>query len=213
MKLSSRKMVSYQSRWWVNLKTFDFRSYILLYKELNFFDNFCIDCLLLPSNSGLPWWCSDKESACQCRRCGFDPWVGKIPWRRKGQPMPVFLPGKPQGQRNLEGYSPWGHKELDTIYRLSTHVCFPTQLSVMLPWQLDISYTGNIYAISSVQSLSYVSCDPVNRSTPGLPVHHKPLESTQTHAHRVGDAIQPSHPLLSLSPPAPNPSQHQGLFQ
>ena len=53
----------------------------------------------------------------------------------------------------------------------------------------------------------------MNPSTPGLPVHHQLPESTQTHAHRVGDAIQPSHPLLSPSPPAPNPSQHQGLFQ
>ena len=51
----------------------------------------------------------------------------------------------------------------------------------------------------------------MNRSTPGLPVHHQLLESTQTHVHRVGDAIQPSHPLLSPSPPALNPSQHQGL--
>ena len=53
----------------------------------------------------------------------------------------------------------------------------------------------------------------MNCSTPGLPVHHQLLESTQTHVHRVGDAIQPSHPLSSPSPPAPNPSQHQGLFQ
>ena len=55
-------------------------------------------------------------------------------------------------------------------------------------------------------------CDPVNRSTLGLPVHHQLPEFTQTHVHRVGDPIQPSHPLLSPSPPAPNPSQHQGLF-
>ena len=56
--------------------------------------------------------------------------------------------------------------------------------------------------------------DPMNhRSTPGLPVHHQLPEFTQTHVHRVGDAIQPSHPLSSPSPPAPNPSQHQSLFQ
>ena len=72
--------------------------------------------------------------------------------------------------------------------------------------------------ISSVQFSSVTqSCptfsDPMNRSTPGLPVHHQHPEITQTHAHRVGDAIQPSHPLSSPSPPAPNPSQHQGLFQ
>ena len=56
-------------------------------------------------------------------------------------------------------------------------------------------------------------CDPMNHSTPGLPVHHQLPEFTQTHVHRVGDAIQPSHPLSSPSPPAPTPSQHQGLFQ
>ena len=56
-------------------------------------------------------------------------------------------------------------------------------------------------------------CNPMNHSTPGLPVHHQLLESTQTHVHQVSDAIQPSHPLLSPSPPASNPSQHQSLFQ
>ena len=56
-------------------------------------------------------------------------------------------------------------------------------------------------------------CDPMNCSTPGLPVHHQLPEFTQTHVHRVGDAIQPSHPLSSPSPPAPNPFQHQSLFQ
>ena len=55
--------------------------------------------------------------------------------------------------------------------------------------------------------------DPMNHSMPGLPVHHQLPESTQTHAHRVGDAIQPSHPLLVPSPPAFNLPQHQGLFQ
>ena len=56
-------------------------------------------------------------------------------------------------------------------------------------------------------------CDSMNPGTPGLPVHLQLLEFTQTHVHRVSDAIQPSHPLLSPSPPAPNPSQHQSLFQ
>ena len=66
---------------------------------------------------------------------------------------------------------------------------------------------------SSVAQLCLTLCDPMNHSTPGLPVHHQLLEFTQTHVHRVSDAIQPSHPLPSPSPPAPNPSQHQGLFQ
>ena len=56
-------------------------------------------------------------------------------------------------------------------------------------------------------------CDPMNHRTPGLPVHHQLLEFTQTHVHQVSDAMQPSHPLSSPSPPAPNPSQHQSLFQ
>ena len=66
---------------------------------------------------------------------------------------------------------------------------------------------------SSVAQSCLTLCNPMNCSMPGLPVHHQLPESTQTHAHLVGDVIQPSHPLLSPSPPAPNPSQHQGLFQ
>ena len=67
--------------------------------------------------------------------------------------------------------------------------------------------------IRSVAQSCPTLCDPMNRSTPGLPVHHQLPEFTQTHVHRVSDAIQPSHPLSSPSPPAPNPSQHQSLFQ
>ena len=63
---------------------------------------------------------------------------------------------------------------------------------------------------TSVSQSCLTLCDPMNRSMPGLPVHHQLLESTQTHVHRIGDAIQPSHPLSSPSPPAPNPS-HQSF--
>ena len=66
---------------------------------------------------------------------------------------------------------------------------------------------------SSVAQLCPTLCDPMNRSTSGLPVHHQLPEFTQTHVHRVSDATQPSYPLSSPSSPAPNPSQHQGLFQ
>ena len=72
-----------------------------------------------------------------------------------------------------------------------------------------ISY--NVF--SSVPQSCPTLCDPIDHSTPGLPVHHQLLEFTQTRVHRVSDAIQPSHPLSSPFPPAPNPSQHQGLFQ
>ena len=78
-------------------------------------DLFCI--------MGLPRWLSGKESSCPCRRhrrCGFDPWVRKIPWRSKWRstPSPVFLPGKFHGQRSLVGYSPWVTKSWT---RLSTY--------------------------------------------------------------------------------------------
>ena len=66
---------------------------------------------------------SCKEFICQCRRQGFDLWVRKIPWRRKWQPTPVFLPGKFHGQRSLAGYSPGSHKESDMTERLRTCIC------------------------------------------------------------------------------------------
>ena len=69
------------------------------------------------------------------------------------------------------------------------------------------------FQLNSVAQLCPTLCNPMNRSMPGLPVHHQLLEFNQTHVHQVGDATQPSHPLSSPSPPAANPSQHQGLFQ
>ena len=74
-------------------------------------------------------------------------------------------------------------------------------------------FHGSPNLFSSVTQSCPTLCDHMNHSTPGLPVHHQIPKFTQTHVHRVGDAIQPSHPLSSPSPPAPNPSQHQGLFQ
>ena len=89
-----------------------------------------------------------------------------------------------------------------------------------LCWQADSlplnhqgSPTNHSGQFSSVTQSCPTLCNPMNRSMPGLPVHHKLPESNQTHVHRVSDAIHPSHPLSSPSPPAPNPSQHQGLFQ
>ena len=96
--------------------------------------------------------------------------------------------------------------------------------SVLMRWmklesiiQSEVSEKKNTNTISvqfsSVTQSCPTLCNPMNWSMPGLPVHHQLQEFTQTHAHRVGDAIQPSHPLSSPSPPSPNPSQHQGLFQ
>ena len=80
-------------------------------------------------------------------------------------------------------------------------------------WEAFLEYRFCSVQFSSVAHSCPTFCDPMNRSTPGLPVHHDHPEFTQTHVHRVCDAIQPSHPPSFPSPPAPNPSQHQGFFQ
>ena len=66
--------------------------------------------------------------------CGFDPWVGKIPWRRKWQPTPVFLPGEFHGQRSQMGYSPWGQKQLDMTEHTTKHTCLGDLLTTPLNW-------------------------------------------------------------------------------
>ena len=86
---------------------------------------------------------------------------------------------------------------------------FPSHIFLFLS---NDSFFSSVQFSSVAQSCPAL-CDPMNRSTPGLPVHHQLPEFTQTHIHQVGDAIQPSHPLSAPSPPAPNPSQHQSLFQ
>ena len=78
-----------------------------------------MDVIVIWGILGLPWWLSSKESACQCRRHRFDPWDGKISWRKEWQTTPVFLPENSRRQRSLAGYTPWGCKELDTTERLS----------------------------------------------------------------------------------------------
>ena len=78
-------------------------------------------------------WLSGKKFTCHCRRCrrrGFNPWVRKIPWKRKRQPTPIFLPGKSHGQRSLMGYSPWNPKESYTTEQLSMHVYVCTSVCI-----------------------------------------------------------------------------------
>ena len=89
--------------------------------------------------------------------------------------------------------------------KLSIETSYKLLLEDISKWNISVQF------ISVAQSCPTL-CDPMNRNTPGLPVHHQLLELTQTHVHRVSDAIQPSHPLLSPSP-APNPFQHHSLFQ
>ena len=123
----------------------------------------------------------------QCRRCGFDSWVKNIPWRRKRQPTPVFLPGKSHGQRSLACYSPWGRK------RVGHNLVTKRQQCSFCAYFLEGFYHNkhmkdaqHCSLFSSVQfssgaQLCPTLCDPMNCSTPGLPVHHQLPEFTQTH--------------------------------
>ena len=166
---------------------------------------------------GLPRWHSGEESTCQCRRHKrhrLDPWVGKISWSRKWQPIPIFLPGIFHGQRNLVGLQSMGSQTVGHTEHTYTHTMSTSSMpgGVQVMW--DSSHEeGRSVQLSSVTQLCPTLYNPMNRSTPDLPVHHQLREFIQTCLHRVSDAIQPSHPLSSPSPPAPNPFQHQSLFQ
>ena len=220
--------------------------------------------LCVYTSLGLSRWCIVKESAYQCRRhtrWRIDPWVRVIPWSRKSQPTPGFLPGIFLDKRawqvaTVQGLTKcqtwlgnWLYTHTQThifstytlqwekekqvlisraltlgtgIFLLSINHFTEQSQETGLLWEHDGSHLSQLIwmtaasfpvcLLSSAQS-SPTLCNPMNRSTPGLPVHHKLPEFTQTHAHQVGDAIQPSHPLLSPPPPALNSSQHQGLFQ
>ena len=100
-----------------------------------------------------------------------------------------------------------------TVVECSRDICYISLVFSII----QMFYFLWVFVFSSVQFSSVTQscptlCDPMNHSTPGLPVHHQLLESTQTHVHCVGDAIQPLHPLSSPFPPALNLSQHQGLL-
>ena len=94
---------------------------------------------------------------------------------------------------------------------LSLYLCLSLLLHLFLSLHICNMYVWYMYQFSSVTQSCPTLCEPMNRSMPGLPVHHKLLEFTQTQVHRVSDAIQPSHPLASPSPPALNPSQHHSF--
>ena len=134
---------------------------------------------------------SSKEPTCQCRRfkrrsTDLTPRLGKSPGGGHGNPFQYSCLENPMDREAWQA----------TVHRVAK------------------SQTGlKRLQFSSVTQSCPTLCDPMNRSTPGLPVHHHLPEFTQTHVHRVHDAIQPSHPLSSPSPPAPNPSHHQSLFQ
>ena len=121
--------------------------------------------------------------------------MGRSPGEGNGNPL-QYSSWEISQQSNLVGFSPWGLEESGSteLLNMHTHLIYINQFN-------------------SVSQSCPTLCDPMNHSTPGLPVHHQLPEFTQTHVHWVSDAIQLSHPLSSPSPPAPNLSQHQGLFQ
>ena len=99
----------------------------------------------------IPRWLSGKESACQCRRVRrhrFDPWVGKIPWRRKWLPSPVLLPRKSHEQRHLVGYSLWGFKEPDMTEHVHTHT--HTQWCIILEGSAFIFFFHKIFFVGKI---------------------------------------------------------------
>ena len=119
-----------------------------------------------------------KEPACQCRRhkrCGFNPCIRKIPWSRKWQPTPVFLPGKSHGQTSLEGYSPWGRKESNMTEHAHTHTFL---MPIIIWWDFPRgSLVKNLpemqeccVCAKSLQSCLTL-CDPLDCSPPGSSVH------------------------------------------
>ena len=98
-----------------------------------------------------------------------------------------------------------------SLQRCLGYFLFIISVTRIIQWTFLSSLKFDVF--SSVAQSCLTLCDPMYCSMSGLPVHHQLPESTQTHVHRVCDTIQPSHPLSSPSPPAPNPSQHQGVFQ
>ena len=116
---------------------------------------------------GFPGGTSGKEPTCQCRRnkrCGFDPWVGKIPWKKAWQPTPGFLPGESHGQRSLVGYSPKGCKELDMTEQLS----MPTRIFLLIK---------NVTCHISKQRMSQSSRHHITATPEGVPRRNLRMET------------------------------------
>ena len=126
-------------------------------------------------------------------------------------------PGISKNPKVLSGTNNGSFVEFSSFPTFATYGKDLTQKCLRPNLFLILFLTNNISSVSvqfsSVTQSCPTLCNPMNCSTPGLPVHHQLPESTQTHVHQVDDAIQSSHPLSSPSPPAPNPSQHQSLFQ
>ena len=138
----------------------------------------------------------------------WETWVRSLGWEDTLEKRKVFWLGECHGL-----YSPWGRKELDTTEWLSLHKI--NWHGLYFPQVPYICLDFKVFELTccSVAHLCSTLCDPMACSMLGFPVLHHLLDLAQIHVHWVSDVIQPSLPLSSPSPPAPNPSQHQSLFQ
>ena len=166
------------------------------------------------------WWVAAAAKSLQSCLTLCDPIDGSPP----GSPVPGILQARtlewvpsPSPMHESKKWN-WSRSVVYNAQRL--HGPQPTRL--FCPWDFPDKSTGvggqcplHLWWVqfSSVIQSCPTLCDPMNHRTPGLPVYHQLPEFTQTHVHRDGNAIQASHPLSSPSPPVPNPSEHQGLFQ
>ena len=150
----------------------------------------------------LPRWLSGEESACKVGDSDLIPGSGRS-LERKWQPTPVFLPWGIPWTEEPGGLHPWGVKELDVTWWLkSSNSSRPKQLSAQ--WSLWIVF---LTSFCSVAQSCLTPCDPMDCSMPGLAVPHHLPEFAQVRVNCIGDAIQPSHPLIPSSPSALNLSQ------
>ena len=164
---------------------------------------------------GFPGGSDDKESACHSGDPGSIPGSGRSPGGRHGNPLQYSCLENPMDRGTCQATVRGVTKSQTWLKWLSTHT------RIVNKWCCDNWFSNwgegkatvllDLYLLPSGQFSSVAQscptlCDPMNRSTPGLPVHHQLPEFTQTHVHQIGDAIQPSHSLSSPFPPAPNPS-------
>ena len=140
-----------------------------------------------------PWWLRRERICLQSRRPGFNPWVGKIPWRRAWQPTPVFLPARFCGQRSLAGYSPWGRKQLDTTERL----CM---------WGTEVGFDGKKNFFNGNKANNY---QQYNKGETWLMKWLKIIcsvpRSYQTQGNRWGSGLMVNLSVHSSVPQAPTP--------
>ena len=178
-----------------------------------------------------PGGSDNKESACNAGNLGSIPGLGRSPEEGNGNTLQYSCLENPKDRRAWQATVPGVKKSWIQLSDFTFTFLCPQILTIII-WQ-SLSNPNQALIppyverpalnqspkprksdeIRSVAQSCPTLCDPMNCSTPGLPVQHRLPEFTQTHIHRVGDAIQPSHPLSSPSPLAPNPSQQQSLFQ